>query len=143
MHESIVYGVIRDVAFGDGQDCLRRHEHNRQIIEALPGPEGCPFISRDMLGVCNSDEIGSASQTQIIHFGASYRGVEYEWELWLEKFESILRQMYWVHAKVHLETECAGHHVFVWEPVQEYHEPHSPLSVRCEWEHEGLNYFQR
>jgi hypothetical protein len=45
--------------------------------------------------------------------------------------------MYWVGAKVHLETELSGVHTFVWETEGAFHEPNDPLMVRCEWEREG------
>lgn len=137
--ESIVYGVVRDVAWGNDASRWMRLDHNRAVIESLPPAEGGPLLSRDMFGISGHDDIGAAYHTQIIHFGASYRAIEYEWESWMEQFEKVLKQMYWVAAKVHLETELSGNHVFIWEPTGDFHEPHSPLSVRCEWEHEGLN----
>ena len=55
----------------------------------------------------------------------------------MKKFESLLTQMYWVSAKVHLETELSGMHTFIWEAAGECHEPGDALQVRCEWEREG------
>lgn len=135
--ESIVYGVIRDVALGAVRERRLRQEHNRRIIDSLPSADGWPFLCRDMFGVSGFDEMGGTYQTQVIHFGASYRAVEYEWEQWMAKFESVLKQMYWVGAKVHLETELSGMHTFVWETESGCHEPNGPLMVRCEWEREG------
>ena len=68
----------------------------------------------------------------------SYRAVEYEWEHWIAKFERLLKRMYWVSAVVHLETELAGFHTFLWDSADDYHEPSDePLRVRCEWSREG------
>src|SRR5690606_41160973 len=62
---------------------------------------------------------------------------EYEWEQWVRKFEALLRNMYWANAVVHLETELAGHHTFIWES-DSCHEPSDePLQVRCVWSREG------
>lgn len=135
--ESIVYGLIRDVAHGSVRERRLRQEHNRRIIDSLPSADGWPFLCREMFGVSGFDEMGGTYQTQVIHFGASYRAVEYEWEQWMAKFESLLKQMYWISAKVHLETEMSGLHTFIWETESEFHEPNGPLMVRCEWEREG------
>lgn len=83
--------------------------------------------------------MGGTFQTQVIHFGMSYRAVEYEWEHWIAKFESLLKNMYWVNAVVHLETELSGFHTFVWDSADAYHTPSdAPLRVRCEWAREGV-----
>jgi hypothetical protein len=135
--ESIVYGLIRDIAYGSVRERRLRQEHNHRIIDSLPAADGWPFLCRDMFGVSGFDETSGTYQTQVIHFGASYRAVEYEWEQWMSKFEAVLQQMYWVGAKVHLETELSGVHTFVWETEKAFHEPNDPLMVRCEWEREG------
>lgn len=135
--ESIVYGVVRDIAFGTQMERRVRRAHNREIVESLPDADGWPFICREMFGISGFDEMAGTYQTQVIHFGASYRAIEYEWQLWMKKFEELLQQMYWVSAKVHLETELSGLHTFVWEAEGESHLPGESLRVRCEWEREG------
>lgn len=135
--ESIVYGVVRDVAYGTQMERRVRRAHNRDVIATLPDADGWPFLCRDMFGTSGFDERAGTYQTQIIHFGASYRAIEYEWEIWMRKFEALLMQMYWVSAKVHLETELSGMHTFIWEAVGGSHMPGDRLQVRCEWEREG------
>ncbi|MNV89818.1 hypothetical protein D3C71_1841460 [compost metagenome] len=77
-------------------------------------------------------------QTQVIHFGASYRAVEYEWAAWLQQFEALLGRLYWSSAVVHLDTELRGFHTFRWESEQGFHHPgEGVLRMRCAWEHEG------
>ncbi len=134
--ESIVYGVVRDAAFGTQMERRVRRAHNQGIVELLPDADGWPFC-REMFGISGFDETAGTYQTQVIHFGASYRAIEYEWELWMKKFEQLLMQMYWVSAKVHLETEVSGVHTFIWEAVGGSHAPGDSLQVRCEWEREG------
>lgn len=133
--ESVVYGCIKDVITGDVR---QRHNTNRDAILALPDAEGWPVVNREMFAVPTLELAAGGQHTQVMHFGASYRGIEYEWTHWLEQFESLLRNMYWVAATVHLETELSGIHSFVWEADGDFHRPGSDdIHIRCEWVHEG------
>jgi hypothetical protein len=137
--ESIVYGCIKHFPFGDPDARRRSCEHNARALAALPDADGWPFLCREMFSVPGDDVLTGQYKTQVIHFGMSYRAVEYEWEHWLAKFEALLKDMYWVTAVVHLETEFAGHHTFVWDSAETCHEPSDqPLHVRCEWAREGM-----
>ena len=119
--ESIVYGCIRDWP-GDSMERRMRRAANRRVLDSLPGGEAWPFLGREMF----------------IHFGASYQAIEYEWSLWVEQFEALLRRLYWASAVVHLETEVNGSHTFRWESERGFHTPQeSDLQVRCAWEREG------
>ncbi len=136
--ESIVYGCIRDLPFGDARDCRLRRLQNQRVINRLPDQDEWPFLSREMFAVSGDAPVFGTYQTQIIHFGASYAAVEYEWELWMRKFEELLAKMYWVSATVHLETELSGNHTFHWETKGNCHDPeNSEISVRCEWNYES------
>lgn len=136
--ESIVYGCIKHLPFGDALQRRTSCVHNRRVIRQLPQADEWPFLCREMFAVPGDDLMGGTFQTQVIHFGMSYQAVEYEWEHWIHKFEMLLKQMYWVSAVVHLETELAGHHTFVWDCADVCHEPgEEPLRVRCEWAREG------
>jgi hypothetical protein len=134
--ESIVYGCIKDVANLAGD--VTRRRNNRDILLSLPRADAWPFLCQEMFAIPQV-EVGQGNyQTEVMHFGASYQAVEYEWEQWLSKFEALLSQMYWVSATVHLETELSGTHTFVWESDGTSHVPGSgDPKVRCEWSHEG------
>ena len=136
--ESIVYGCIKHLPFGSLEERRARCLHNRRVVRELPRADAWPFLCREMFAVPGDDLMSGTFQTQVIHFGMSYRAVEYEWDQWVRKFEELLKQMYWVNAVVHLETELAGHHTFQWEAADACHEPsEQPLRVRCEWAREG------
>jgi len=135
--ESIVYGCIRDWPSADDEQRRQRRLANLRALEQLPQGEGWPFIGREMFSFCPQEDIG-LYQTQVIHFGASYRAVEYEWALWVENFEALLKQLYWTGAVVHLETELNGTHTFRWETDSGSHSPNdSSLRMRCSWERES------
>ena len=139
--ESIVYGIIKDIAMPPEIDIMQRRMVNSMCLLDLPQTfdSACPFLCGDMFTLPGMYAMNDAYHTQVIHFGASYSTVEYEWEQWMQKFEELLKQMYWVSATVHLETELNGKHTFNWEPTgRGYHAPNSgELRVQCEWEREG------
>lgn len=134
--ESIVYGCIKDVASGPG-DALRR-DANRKAMLSLPKSEEWPFLCQEMFAIPQMDVHAEAYLTDVMHFGASYRAIEYEWSSWIEKFEHLLNQMYWVSAVVHLETELYGTHTFTWESRNDGHTPGAGIKqVHCEWTQES------
>lgn len=133
--ESIVYGCIKDVTeyHHDG----RRREINRQAMLMLPKSEEWPFISREMFAIPTIEIHPDNYQTEVMHFGASYKAVEYEWSEWMKQFESLLDSMYWVSAVVHLETELSGTHTFTWLSKGNGHSPGAGKNqIHCEWTHE-------
>ena len=135
--ESVVYGCIRDWPSLDDQEHSLRRAANMDILAGLPSGESWPFLGREMFSCCEQPGTG-LFRTQVIHFGASYPAVEYEWNLWVKEFEALLRQLYWSSAVVHLETELNGIHTFRWESEQGLHSPKEEnLRVRCAWEREG------
>jgi hypothetical protein len=134
--ESIVYGVIKDAAYVD--DMAQRRNTNRQAMLALPSADDWPLVSREMFGIPEGRNSTTAYLTEVMHFGASYQAVEHEWEQWIATFESLLRNMYWVSATVHLETELNGVHTFTWNTNADCHRPGSAdMRIHCEWSHES------
>ena len=135
--ESIVYGCIRDWPSDDPEQRRLPRETNHGVLAELPAGELWPFLGREMFSFCDLPGAG-LYQTQVIHFGASYGAIEYEWNLWIEAFEALLKRLYWASAVVHLETELNGMHTFRWESDSGFHSPQEGgLRVRCAWEREG------
>ena len=137
--ESIVYGCIRDELFVEnGEQAERRRAANRAALARLPSVEEWPLLAREMFTTPAGGFMLDGPHTYVVAFGSAYRGVEYEWEQWIERFESLLAQMYWVTATVHLETELSGTHIFTWSAATGQHEPSKgPLAMRCEWTRES------
>ncbi len=134
--ESIVYGCIKDaVMFTDSRE---RREKNRQAMLSLPSADQWPFLAQDMFSLPADRSIDAQYQTDVLHFGASYKAIEYEWDEWIRQFEFLLSNMYWISAVVHLETELSGTHTFTWEADGDFHIPgESDMTVRCEWSREA------
>ncbi|TNC92861.1 hypothetical protein [Thalassolituus sp.] len=137
--ESIVYGVIRHVPSTQDLAARRERRSNWAAIQTLPLgiDDDWSLLKREMFSMAGDDIFSGAYQTQVIHFAASYRAVEYEWEAWLRQFESLLKSMYWVSATVHLETELSGRHTFNWQAEQGHEPSDTELRMSCEWEREA------
>lgn len=133
--ESIVYGCIKDMA--NAQFDAERRRANRKAMMSLPTADEWPYLCREMFSIPRV-EVGSDSYlTDVMHFGASYKAIEYEWAEWMKRFEKLLDSMYWVSAVVHLETELSGIHTFTWESKKNGHLPGSGTQhIRCEWTQE-------
>lgn len=135
--ESIVYGCIRDWPSDSPAESRLRRDINRQVLADLPAGDAWGLLGREMFACCEQPGDG-VYQTQVIHFGASYRTVEYEWSMWIKQFEALLKRLYWASAVVHLETELNGTHTFRWESDNGFHSPQEgELRARCAWEREG------
>ena len=133
--ESIVYGCIKDAAYS--QQELEHREVNRSALLALPSANEWPLISREMFAIPRTVAGSGYYQTEVLHFGASYKAIEYEWEQWIAEFEALLQRMFWVSATVHLETELSGTHTFTWNSLTDSHQPGSQdMQVHCEWSQE-------
>jgi len=135
--ESIVYGCIKD--YGQGANRAERRRANREAMLSLPSGDDWLLLHKDMFAIPSVEDWSGQYQTEVMHFGASYRAVEYEWEQWIASFENLLRKMYWVSATVHLETELSGTHTFNWTSLSDSHVPGSGnVQVKCEWSRESV-----
>ncbi len=140
--ESVVYGCITDMLFvREGVDIAERRAVNRRVTEALPAAEDWPLLCREMFSLPQRAVDFGDCQTDVIHFGSSYKAIEHEWDEWLRHFEAMLHDMYWVSATVHLQTALNGSHTFVWHCDDDFHAPGDGSGqLRCEWLREdGLN----
>lgn len=135
--ESIVYGYIKSANDGFSSMTFDCHLANRKALMGLPTLDTCSLLTREMFSAPSVATRDGQVQSSIIHFGSAYHGVEYEWALWIEKFETLLQKMYWDSVTVQLETELSGTHTFTWDSGDIDHTPSdSPLNIRCEWQHE-------
>lgn len=110
---------------------------NRKALLMLPKSEDWPYLCQEMFSIPQLEPGPDNYQTEVVHFGASYKAIEYEWKNWVEKFEDLLSRMYWVSAVVHLETELSGVHTFTWMCEEDCHTPGMNKStIHCEWSRE-------
>jgi len=56
------------------------------------------------------EPIDGTYQSQPIHFGATFKQIEWYWDEWLAKFENLLVRLFWDDVYLHLKTELVGHY---------------------------------
>jgi len=83
-----------------------------------------------MFSATFNEHVSVAYMLRPIHFAASLKTVEWEWEEWLVKFERLLSMLDGLTAVVHLETELVGNHAYKWKRSNVGRWP-------PEWEFEG------
>lgn len=111
-HMSVVYGNIMGAAWKT-EDHHRLHRLNNEILNSLSDTDTYPWITKNMFNCPDPHNIRMYRE-QVITFGASYKEIEYEWSEWLEKFEAILKKLYWTSTTIHLNTELVGTHTYEW-----------------------------
>ena len=112
--ESIIYGIIEGATWRS-DDFRRLHRLNRQILDqALPMTDEWPFLTRGMFSIPGEECHEGTYRTQVIHFGASIKDAEEEWDNWVVKFEVLLSRLYWTSALVHLHSEVGGSRRYEW-----------------------------
>ena len=134
---------------GTDEDTRLLEEHNRRVISELPEVDVFPPLTRGMFSFSpnesfHREHVTTTFRGQVIYFGGSFSKLYLDWAEWLEKFESLLKRLYWEHAVVVLVTELMGHFTCRWDATHEAHELFSanpPVPVQ-EWTFEGQRSFK-
>lgn len=142
-HETILYGRIEGSPYTFEK--FRKFQRiNLDVIDGLPTQDEYPFLTKMMFSSAGQNSSEGAFRTQVIHFSSSQKGLEFDdISLWIKKFESLLSQLYWNSAIVHLETEMDGCYKFTWYVAREILETYAkdkPLPTskwKKEIEHNG------
>lgn len=132
-HESIIYGYIEG-SCGPADDYRRYQRANRAVIQSLPAQDAFPCLTASMFSIPGDDYCEGTYRAQVIHFGATMKSPECQWNVWLDKFEALLRRLYWDTARVHLEpdgTEISGRWTYKWISTS------PPGEVVHSWEFRG------
>jgi hypothetical protein len=121
-HQAIVYGRIQGARNPQGDSTASVHRYNRAVLQGIADlDDSWPFLTRHMFSTAE-DRIPQAADRglyrgQIIHFGASFKDdpkSESHWFDWLGKFEGVLKQLLWVTAKVHIETDFSPEKLYLY-----------------------------
>lgn len=116
-----IYGCITELDYGIiGSDIQNNiNDDNENVINSLPIKSNWPPLSKKMFAITyNSDFPNEGSdfayRGRIIHFGANFKSIEYDWVEWKLKFENLLSKLIWSKAEVHFVTEYTGVQTFQW-----------------------------
>jgi hypothetical protein len=118
------------------------YENNKRIISELPDDEDFPPLIKSMFFFSASLQEGydiSMYRGPVIFFGGSFNKLYLGLDQWLEKFENLLRQLYWEHASIILVTEIMGRYNYHWEATDEAFEKLTilpPVPIQ-DWVFEG------
>ena len=108
-----LYGYIQEYPDRDN----RYKRHNQKVLEHLPVESDWPFLNRGMFYLPKGEEQSGQIEYwgRVILLGGSFKALEDGWEEWLQKFESVLSQLIWYEARVHLITEWYGEQQCEWQ----------------------------
>jgi hypothetical protein len=105
---------------GSVDAAARVSHHNEAVLEALPARDAWPPLGRPMFAWPPSDDPTIAFRARLIHFAACQNALDQDLGDWLEKFEGLLRRLYWEAAYVRVETAYIGTQEFCWRPTGEW-----------------------
>jgi hypothetical protein len=92
--------------------------HNDGVLKSLPEADDWPPLCRPMFGWAPADTPLIVYKNRLIHLAASLKELDWEFREWLDKFEAVLRQLYWESAYVRFEGAYIGVHEFKWRPTE-------------------------
>ncbi len=130
-HCATIYGCI-DGGMWITTDWQRLHVLNEQVIADLPDSDTYPPLCQGMFAITRGK--GTRWQTQSIHFAWSAKNLDDNFLEWRQKFESLLKRLYFWKARLHIEQEIDGDATLIWTPTTEaieglYRDPPLPIST--------------
>ena len=130
--QSLLYGYIQEAWPGVRSNGSERHlqllinnaraieKHNEAVLAALPAEGEWPPLNRSMFAHAPAGAPMINYKGRLIHFAAALKEVDWDLRDWLDKFELLLKQLYWERAVVHCETAYLAEHRFEWRPPREW-----------------------
>lgn len=79
-------------------------EHSEKVLRELPEEGVWPPLCRPMFSLPPASARMIVHRRRLIHFGAALHELDFEVRDWLDKFESLLRNLYWHSAYVRVEA---------------------------------------
>jgi hypothetical protein len=112
---------------GDNAEKQRKHEiiamigeQTDRALEALPTEDDWPPLCKSMFGWPPVKAPLIGYEHRMVHFAASMKNVDFALRDWLDKFESLLRKLFWNEAYVRVEQGYIGTHEFRWKPKKDW-----------------------
>ena len=115
-HQTIIYGYIEGRVWRK-EDYRKYQARNIEIVSKLPDEDADPHFVNGIFAskMPNENTKQGTFKTHILHFGVSLktRGLDQR-DIWIAKFEELLRRLYWGTAIVHIDTEIYGSYKYEW-----------------------------
>ena len=105
-HEAIIYGYI-DGANSYYAKTKELDRINADVISQISDQDDWPWVTRRIFSLPGEYPEGTY-MSRVIHFGLSIKDdpLDDKWiAQWIEKFEAVLRRMFWHYATVRLESD--------------------------------------
>lgn len=126
--QSTIYGYIEEAwpgAAGENKELLYSNAStisslNEKVISSLPNEDEWPPLPNSIFGWAPTERPMVNYRNRPIHFAASLKEMDWALRDWLDKFESLLKRMYWENVTVHYEGAYIGEHTFRWNPKEEW-----------------------
>jgi hypothetical protein len=96
--------------------------HNNQTLSSLPEFDAWPPLCQGMFARPADNAQYYVYRHRIIHFGASMKNADFALRNWFDKFESLLRNLYWSEAYVRVDGGYIGTHEFHWTPTNAWND---------------------
>lgn len=105
----------------------------------LPLEDDYPALTRNMFSLTASRyPIPGLYKELVIHFGLTVKDIKEQWDVWLDKFESVLEIIEWRAARAHLEFEYTPDGLAEHRFDYRWAFPHGAgRTDRASWEFEG------
>jgi hypothetical protein len=153
--QTTLYGYIEEPVYyphGANEQAARRQNRgcrrtNAAALRRLPREDQWPYLYRGLFHVYGDEAtVMGTYRGRIIHFGGSFKALEDDFLLWLDKFEALLGRLVWSQVRLHLVTEWMGRLDLEWEVpwAEQERTLYAPVPVPpTRWEFRGdLSFFQ-
>jgi hypothetical protein len=130
--QTLLFGYIEEAWPGARSNGSREHAqllmdnarliktHNEAILSALPAHDAWPPLTRHMFAWAPADSPMINYKNRPIHFAASLKEADWALRDWLDKFEGLLRRLYWENAVVYFRSAYLAEHQVTWHPTHEW-----------------------
>jgi len=122
-HEAIVYGFIEGAKGKVGNDFRILQNLNAELFKSLEKDDDWPWVDCSIFSLPGPHPRGTY-RSQIIHFGLSIKEdpppdrIE-GWSIFFKKFEEVLKKLYWVRARICIESDFESRKEYTYIPSKE------------------------